>query len=225
MRIGVSINGVLRNYFKQIETVHTKYFPSEDEDDEIKVLDYDLHNWVKFPKETTEQVELTFNPDFNPFDSKDRDSVVDLDLETVEEETTVEEFLYEKCTLEIFGSAEEMVPNAVKVLNSLILEYPEHEFIIISRELGLSIPSTYFFLSKTSCMCQSIQFVTDSRDSWHYVDMMVTDHPDVINSRPSDKTCVVIDKDFNQSIEINPRIDSIKGLGEYIEKLKQPTQK
>ena len=74
-------------------------------------------------------------------------------------------------------------------------------------------------------MCQSIQFVTDSRDSWHYVDMMVTDHPDVINSRPSDKTCVVIDKDFNQSVEINPRVDSIKGLGEYLEKLKQPTQK
>lgn len=220
MRIGVSINGVLRNYFKQIETVHTKYFPSESEDGEIKILDYDLDKWITFPKETSQQAELTFNPDFDPFSSKDRDSVQDLELSVVEEETTVNEFLYEKCTLEIFGSAEEMVPNAVKVLNNLILEYPEHDFVVMSRELGLSIPSTYFFLSKTSCMCQNIQFVTDSKDSWYHVDMMVTDHPDIIDSKPRDKFCVVINKGFNQRKDENIRIDSIKELSGVLEKLK-----
>ena len=101
MRIGISINGVLRNYFKQIEVTHAKYFPpSEVEDEEgfrelsepIKVLDYDLEKWVTFPKEELEQVELSFDPEFDPLSSKSRDRVEDLDLESVEEEVTLNEF-------------------------------------------------------------------------------------------------------------------------------------
>jgi hypothetical protein len=226
MRIGISINGVLRNYFKQIEETHEKYFPpSEVEDEEgfkelsepIKILDYDLEKWVTFPKEKKEQVELEFNPDFDPLSSKSRDSVQDLDLESVEEEITLNEFLYERCTLEIFGAASEIVPNAVDTVNKLILDFPEHEFIMVSREGGLSVPSTLFFLSKTSCMSQEIKFVTDSRDSWKHVDVMVTDHPDVIDSTPENKACIVINKDFNQSKDTHTRIDSIKELRDVLE--------
>lgn len=224
MKIGISINGVLRDYFGQIEKTHMKYFPPEDGDENIKVLDYDLDKWITFPKEETEQVELEFNPDFNPFNSESRDSVEDLELSKVEEQVTVQEFMYEKCTLEIFGSADEMVPYAMKTLNDLILEYPEHEFIIMSREGGLSVPSTYFFLSKTSCQCQNIKFVTDSKDHWKFVDIMVTDHPDIINSKPDNKTCVVVDKDFNKFLDNNDRIDSIKNLRGVLELLKQPVQ-
>jgi hypothetical protein len=217
MKIGVSINGVLRDYFKQIEETHSKYFPPEEDEEGIKVLDYDLEKWITFPKEELEQAEITFDPTFDPLDSKSRDSIQDLDLESVEEEITINEFMYEKCTLEIFGSASEMVGNAVKVLNNLILEYPEHEFIVMSRELGLSVPATYFFLSKTSCMCQNVIFVTDSRDHWKHVDLMVTDHPDVIDSKPSDKACIVVDKDFNQTHEGDFRIESIKGLTDILD--------
>jgi hypothetical protein len=232
MKIGISINGVLRNYFKQIETIHTKYFPPEDIENEdgsitegepIKVKDYDLEKWVVFPKEETEQVELEFDPEFDPLSSKSIDSIEDLELSKTEEQVTVQEFMYEKCTLEIFGSAEEMVPYAMKTLNDIILEYPEHEFIIMSREGGLSVPSTYFFLSKTSCQCQNVKFVTDSKDHWKYVDVMVTDHPDIINSKPEDKICVIIDKSFNEKVmQSNIRIDSIKDLRDVLEKLKQP---
>ena len=228
MKIGISINGVLRDYFGQIEKVHTKYFPPQEVENEdgtvteqepIKVKDYDLDKWITFPKEEVEQVELTFDPNYNPFDKMDKNEDVndDIVLEKKVEEVTVQEFMYEKCTLEIFGSAEEAVPNAIKTLNNLILEFPEHEFIIMSRELGLSIPSTLFFLSKTSSQCQNIKFVTDSKNHWKYVDMMVTDHPDIINSKPNDKVCVVIDKEFNRFKDMNTRIESIKELPNILE--------
>lgn len=227
MKIGVSLNGVLRNYFKQIEVVHTKYFPPTEIEDEngfkelsepIKVLDYDLEKWVTFPTEKSEQAEIKFDPNFDPFSSKSRDSVEDLDLESVDDTITLNEFMYERCTLEIFGSADEMVKSAMNTLNNLILDYPEHEFVVISRETGLSVPSTYFFLSKTSCMVQEVRFVTDSRDSWKYVDVMVTDHPDVIMSKPEDKTCIIIDKHFNNEIGLNDvRITSIKELGDVLD--------
>lgn len=227
MKIGISINGVLRDYFGQIEKVHTKYFPPEDVENEdgsitegepIKVKDYDLEKWITFPKEEVEQTELEFNPDFNMLDKTDTQET-EIKLEKKVEEVTVHEFMYEKCTLEIFGSAEESVPNAVKTLNRMILDFPEHEFIIMSRELGLSVPSTLFFLSKTSSQCQNIKFVTDSRDHWKYVDMMVTDHPDIINSKPNDKECVVVNKGFNnfKDMNSNTRIESIKELPNILE--------
>jgi hypothetical protein len=225
MKIGISINGVLRNYFKQIEVTHSKYFPPEEGEDGIKVLDYDLDKWVTFPTEESEQAEIEFDPNFDPFSSKSRDGVVDLELEPVNDTITLNEFMYERCTLEIFGSADEMVKSAMNTLNNLILDYPEHEFVVLSRETGLSVPSTYFFLSKTSCMSQEVRFVTDSRDSWGHVDMMVTDHPDVINSKPEGKTCVMVKKPFNEgSNGDHIRIESIKDLGNILESLKETVQ-
>lgn len=224
MKIGIAINGVLRDYFRQIENVHTKYFPPMDieledgsitQGEPIKVLDYDLEKWVTFPKEEVEQGELTFDPNFNP-DTNIAD-IADVDLVKKEEETTIQEFMYEKCTLEIFGAANEMVSNAMETLNNLILEFPHHEFIVMSRELGLSVPSTYFFLSKTSCMCQNVKFVTDSTDHWKYVDVMVTDHPDIIKSKPIEKFCIVVDKPFNENVtQSHIRIGGIKDLGDAI---------
>jgi len=217
MRIGVSINGVLRDYFKQIEETHSKYFPPEEGEEGIKVLDYDLEKWVTFPKEEAEQAEIEFDPTFDPFDSKSRDSVQDLELNKVEEQVTLQEFLYERCTLEVFGSADEMVPNAMNTLNNLILDFPEHEFVVISRETGLSVPSTYFFLSKTSCMAHEVKFVIDSRDSWKHVDLMVTDHPDIINSKPDGKACIVVGKEFNVDCDGDFRIESIKDVRDILE--------
>jgi hypothetical protein len=48
MKIGVSIDGVLRDLFGQIEDTQSKYFLEEDKDP-IKVEDYDLEKWVTFP--------------------------------------------------------------------------------------------------------------------------------------------------------------------------------
>ena len=225
MRIGITINGVLRNYLKQIEVVHSKYFPPEEDEDGIKVLDYDLEKWVTFPTEESEQAEITFDPTFDPLSSKSRDEVEELDLEPVNDTVTLEEFMYEKCTLEIFGSADEIVSNAMNTLNNLILDFPQHEFVVMSRETGLSVPSTYFFLSKTSCMASEVRFVLDSRDQWNFVDVMVTDHPDVIDSTPEDKACIIVDKPFNTYVTTpNIRIESIKELGNVLESLEETVQ-
>jgi hypothetical protein len=100
-----------------------------------------------------------------------------------------------------------------------MLEYPDVEFIIMSRELGLSIPSTYFFLSKTSCMCQNVKFVTESSDHWKYVDVMVTDHPDVLNSKPEGKVSIKVDWSHNKDCESDFNIDSIQELPTTLEQV------
>ena len=64
MKIGVSIDGVLRNFLGRVEEIYEKYF-LKDENSEIKVLDYDLEKWVTFPEEEVKQAEMEFNPEFD----------------------------------------------------------------------------------------------------------------------------------------------------------------
>ncbi len=208
MVIGVSIDGVLRDLLGQIEETHKKYFYNEDEDP-IKVNDYDLEKWVTFPNEESTQGEMEFNPEFN--EETFLESEEDTKLVKVTKKVTLEEFLYEKCTVEIFGYASETVSSAVETLNNLILENPQHKFILISREGGLAIPSTLFFLSKTKSTCTNIKFVKEFFKVWDYVDVMITDHPKIIESKPFDKKIIVVDKKYNKIFDnVLLRIKTIK---------------
>ena len=211
MKIGVSIDGVLRNFLGRVEEIYEKYF-LKDENSEIKVLDYDLEKWVTFPEEEVKQAEMEFNPEFdeNSFLESEEEAAP---LEKKIEQTTIDEFLHEKCTLEIFGYANEVVISVVESLNQLILDNPKHEFILISREGGLAVPSTLFFLAKTKSICPNIKFVTEYSKVWDYVDVMVTDHPKIINTKPNGKVSIIIDKEYNKdSNQDKMRFKTIKEI-------------
>lgn len=208
MKIGVCIDGVLRNFLGRVEEVHEKYFPPKEGEKEIEVLDYDLEKWLTFPEEEVKQSEMEFNPDFN--EEEFMSSSEEVVLEKKIDKTTVEEFLYEKCTLEIFGYANEEISSGVDTLNNLILENPEYEFYLISREVGLSVPSTLFFLSKTKCMVQNIKFIKEFKSFWDFVDVGITDRPEIIKSKPKNKVCVKVNKNYNDSYDSDFTIKSIK---------------
>ena len=213
MVIGININGVLRNFFGKIEDTHEKYFPTEEEGKEIKVLDYDLEKWVTFEKKEVVKNEVLFDPNFNEQDFISTDKELDIQKVTENEEVTLQEFLYEKCCLEIFGYANETIDGAVQSINDLQLEIGEkHKVIITSREVGRSIPSTLFFLSKTGCMIQDIKFTLGTKDCWDFVDIMVTDHPEVLNSKPEGKKTIKVERPFNQEIQSDFTIRSVKEL-------------
>lgn len=212
MKIGVSLDGVLRNFLGRVEEVFEKYFLSE-ENAEIQVLDYDLEKWLDFPEEEIKKAEMSFDPDFN--EEEFMSSEEETSLENKIEKTTVDEFLHEKCTLDIFGYANEEISLAVETLNQLILNNPKHEFIIISREGGMAIPSTLFFLAKTKSICPNIKFVKEYSKVWDYVDLMITDHPMILNTKPKDKLSVIIDKEYNKEVsQLGQRVKTIKEIDE-----------
>lgn len=217
MKIGISINNVLRDYFHRIEDVYDKYFPNEDEDYEgLHIKDYDLEKYLIFPEEEVEQGEMEFNPEFNEDTFMKTDEMTE--TEKKKEKVTIHEFLYERCTLDIFGYANE-IGSSMEVLNNLMLEYPDLEFVVMSRELGLSIPSTFFFLSKTSCMCPNIKFVKEYSKHWDHVDVMVTDHPEILNSKPEGKKSIKIEKDYNEGVSSDYTTSNIHTLPETLKEV------
>lgn len=213
MKIGVSIDGVLRDFLGQVEETHKKYFPTEEGKEDIIVNDYDLEKWVTFPDEEVNQGEMDFNPEFN--EDTFLESEEDTELVKVTKKVTLEEFLYEKCTVELFGYADESITSAVETLNQLIIDNPRHEFILISREGGMAIPSTLFFLAKTKSSCPNIKFVKEYSKVWDYVDVMITDHPKILATKPTDKLSIVVDKKYNEEVkQSGTRIKTIKEIDE-----------
>ena len=94
MKIGVSIDGVLRDFLGQVKETHLKYFPTEEGECEIEIPDYELDKWVTFPEEEVKQGEMEFNPDFN--EKEFLESGEETELVKVKNTITLEEFLYEK---------------------------------------------------------------------------------------------------------------------------------
>ena len=158
---------------------------------------------------------MEFNPDFD--EESFLESKEETELTEVKDKVTLDEFLYERCTVEIFGYAEESTSSAMETLNRLIIDNPQHEFVIISREGGMAIPSTFFFLAKTKSSCPNIKFVTEYSRVWDYVDVMITDHPKIIDTKPNGKVTIVIDKDYNKDSNQNKmRFKTIKEIDSNI---------
>ena len=103
MKVGLSIDGVLRDFLGQVKETHLKYFPTIEGEEEIEVSDYELDKWVTFPEEEVKQGKIEFNPNFD--EESFLESKEDTELTEVKDKVTLNEFLYERCTVEIFGYA------------------------------------------------------------------------------------------------------------------------
>lgn len=122
-------------------------------------------------------------------------------------------FLYEDFSLELFGHANEKYKNAVVDLNTLYSQHKEtHDFLIISKEIGNSIPATLFFLSKTSCKIRNYKFLNSYSSVWDYSDVMITANPDILVNKPETKISIKIKTDYNQEIGADYEIDKLKDV-------------
>jgi len=174
MRIGINIDGILRNILNKAISTHKKYYKSEIDIKEI--TDYDLEKYFTF-----------------------------------ENDESLEKFLYEDCSLEIYGGADEIEDHIITKLNSFITENLEtHEVILLTRECGRAIPSTLFFLSKSSCMCKNIKFVRSYDEMWEECDLLLTTFPHFNKNKPKDKILVKVERNYNKGMESDYELKSSK---------------
>tara|TARA_B100001094_G_C18109783_1_gene760479 strand:- start:768 stop:1373 length:606 start_codon:yes stop_codon:yes gene_type:complete len=125
-------------------------------------------------------------------------------------------FSYEDCSLEIYGSADEIEEYAVTKLNNFISENQENIKVkILTRECGRAIPSTLFFLSKTGSMCKNIKFVSSYEDMWEECDILVTTFPKSLETKPKNKISVKVERQYNKKINSDY---TVKTLSEFLEK-------
>jgi len=145
--------------------------------------------------------------------------IVDYDLEKyfkfTDDDDSLDKFLYEDCSLEIFGSADEIEDNVITKLNTFISKNREKLTVkIMTRECGRAIPATLFFLSKTGSMCKEIKFINSYEEMWDECDILVTTFPKVLETKPKNKISIKIERNYNKKIKSNK---IIKNLSDFLE--------
>jgi hypothetical protein len=197
MRIGIELNGVLRDTLKKIQQEYEKWylnnpFRDENEEDDFK---YEVLS------------ELTTLNISNHLKFRSEDELYD--------------FLYKEHTMEIFGHAGSVEPSGLVELNEFYLDMREsHDIIVVSDEIGKSKPASLFFLSKFGCQLEKVKFYSNStiNSMWDELDILLTSNPALLLDYPSDKILIKYETDYNENITT---IHSIKSIKELDDKLKQ----
>ncbi len=121
-------------------------------------------------------------------------------------------FLYLEAPLEIFGHADQMSDGLMNQFNHFLMDIKddeEHEIEVVSREIDKSIPSTFFFLSKTGCKADKIRFVKKNEDEWGDADILITANPIALENKPTGTISVKVRTSYNSTSTADYEIDSI----------------
>jgi len=121
-------------------------------------------------------------------------------------------FLYQEASLEVFGHADQVSEGLMSHFNTFLMDIKddgEHEIELVSREAEKSIPSTYFFLSKTGCKIDRIRFVTDYIKKWDNIDVLITANPQALIAKPNGKISIKVKTSYNSDISADYEIDSM----------------
>lgn len=198
MRIGIELNGVLRDTLKKIQQEYEKWylnnpFRDENEEDDFK---YEVLS------------ELTTLNISSHLKFKNENELYD--------------FLYTEHTMEIFGHAGSVEPSGLMELNELYLDMREsHDIIVVSDEIGKSKPASLFFISKFGCLVESVKFYSEStiNSLWDSVDILLTANPKLLLNHPKNKIVIKFNTIYNEGVESNFNISSLKELKTKIQEI------
>jgi len=190
LRVGIDVNGVLRDTISKIEQVYQKFMIDktegiEDEDD----FEYKITK----PFDT---IELK-----NHFSFKNEEELFS--------------FLYEEFPMEIFGHSPSTEYSTFNDLNNVYLETREDvDLLLVSDEIGKSKPATLFFLSKFGSLIEKVKFYSHvTIDSmWDEIDILITANPQHLLQHPDNKTIIKYETPYNQHIDVDYTIKTIKEL-------------
>lgn len=182
MKIGITLDGVVRDFITKFESVYDKYHPVE-EGEETPERDIDNLNLLEHFIFTGGTDEL------NKF------LYVDSSLE-----------IFGHAGETKLNSVEHL-----NQLHNII-EDMGHTPIVISKELNNSKPATLFFLSKLSAKINNIVFVRDYELKWDHVDILITADPKTLESKPNGKVSIKVINHYNKNSESDYTILDLKEL-------------
>ena len=196
MRIGIELNGVLRDTLKKIQQEYEKWYLENPFKEDEEKSEYEVMSDL-----TT--LEITKHLKF-----KDDDELYN--------------FLYREHTMEIFGHAGSVETSSMMDFNEFYLDMRDsHEIIIVSDEIGKSKPASLFFISKFGCLVESVKFYSEStiNSLWDSIDVLLTANPTLLLNHPDEKKVIKYETSYNNNIEIEHSIINLKGLKLKIEEI------
>ena len=126
-------------------------------------------------------------------------------------------FIYEDYSWELYGKCETSTRTLTsdfknwltKTILNIDTEEPIEVMIVSPMEYGLSIPSSYFFLSKLGMPVREVYFPSDSSEIWEQCDVLITANPSLLDRKPNNKKSIRIEMDYNKDSSYDYTYDTI----------------
>ena len=214
-KIGIEINGVLRDTITKFIQLYEKNMIEENEtENNLKTFDIDMSG----------NTDLVIEEENFKYEIKNE--VTSLNLMnhfSFRNEDELYSFTYEDFAMQIFGHAGSSETYTFNDLNEIYLKYRDNnELLIVSDEMGRSKPASLFFLSKFGCQLEKVKFYSNTtiNSMWDEVDVLLTSNPNLILEKPKDKIVVKYITNYNKNIKSDYEIEKLKDFDEVLQKLK-----
>ena len=214
-KIGIEINGVLRDTISKFIQLYEKNMIEENEtENNLKTFDVDMSG----------NTDLVIEEENFKYEIKNE--VTSLNLMnhfSFRNEDELYSFTYEDFAMQIFGHAGSSETFTFNDLNEIYLKYRDNnELLIVSDEMGKSKPASLFFLSKFGCQLEKVKFYSNTtiNSMWDEVDVLLTSNPNLILEKPKDKIVVKYITNYNKNIKSDYEIEKLKDFDEVLQKLK-----
>ena len=214
-KIGIEINGVLRDTISKFIQLYEKNMIEENEtENNLKSFDVDMSG----------NTDLVIEEENFKYEIKNE--VTSLNLMnhfSFKNEDELYSFTYEDFAMQIFGHAGSSETFTFNDLNEIYLKYRDNnELLIVSDEMGKSKPASLFFLSKFGCQLEKVKFYSNTtiNSMWDEVDVLLTSNPNLILEKPKDKIVVKYITNYNKNIKSDYEIEKLKDFDEVLQKLK-----
>lgn len=197
MRIGIEINGVLRDTVMKFRQIYERFY---------------IEPFIDLPEK----------PEFEYRIIEPIDSLVLQKHFMFPTEEDFYRFMYEEHPMELFGHSPSTEMSSMYDLNDFYYDMRDiHDILIVSDEIGKSKPASLFFLSKFGCLVEKIKFYSEStRNSmWDELDILLTANPDLLLKKPDNKIVIKFETEYNKNIPCQHTINKFKELKNKLEEI------
>jgi hypothetical protein len=206
--LAIGIDGVIRDYYGQFDTWYRRafikndrlvgmddrfqYVETEETDDEIQEIQRMTDEKINLPVDTYDLL------NHYSFDSREE----------------MENFMYNDYSFQIFASANAF-PKSMDAVNFLQIFGDSTELfdiVLFAKCKDSSIVSTYHFLAKHACKIRNVKFVNEFEDVWDFADVVISDSPEVFETKSDSGISIKINHMYNEYSEADYSFDSITDI-------------
>jgi hypothetical protein len=214
-RIGIEVNGVLRDTFGKFRQLYEKHM---------------IENYESENANQTFTMDMSGNTSLDEVEDEFTYEIIE-PIDTFElknhfkfkSDEELYDFMFEDFPMQLFGHAGSTETFTFNDLNNFYTKNrDEFEIFIVSDEIGKSKPATLFFLSKFGCLIENIKFYSNSTldNMWDSIDLLLTSNPNLLTTHPDNKVLVKYVTDYNKNIDTKYKIDKLEDFDELIKQIK-----
>ena len=214
-KIGIEVNGVLRDTFGKFRQLYEKHM---------------IENYESENSNQTFTMDMSGNTSLDEIEDEFTYEIIE-PIDTFElknhfkfkSDEELYDFMFEDFPMQLFGHAGSTETFTFNDLNNFYTKNrDEFEIFIVSDEIGKSKPATLFFLSKFGCLVENIKFYSNSTldNMLDSIDLLLTSNPNLLTTHPDNKVFVQYVTDYNKNIDTKYKIDKLEDFDELIKQIK-----